>query len=76
MFGSPAMLMWSMVFGVIGFAYYRYGKKQGAAVPLIAGIVLFIFPYFISNVYWLVAVGAVIVLAPFLSGFDPICAYS
>jgi len=65
MFGSASMLMWSMVFGVIGFAYYRYGKKQGAAVPLIAGIALFIFPYFFSNVYLLVAVGAGIALTPF-----------
>lgn len=65
MFGSPAMLMWSMVFGVIGFAYYRYGKKQGEATPLIAGIALFIFPYFISNVYVLVAIGAGIALTPF-----------
>ncbi len=63
--GSSAQLMWGMVFGVIGFGYYRYGKKQGAVVPLVIGIFLFIFPYFITNIYLLVAVGAALVAVPY-----------
>jgi len=65
MLGSSAMLMWSLVFGVIGFGFYRYGKKQGAVVPLVAGIALFIFPYFVSNLYLLVGIGVGIALTPF-----------
>lgn len=42
-----------------------YGKKQKAVIPLITGIALFIFPYFISNVYVLVAVGAGLVAMPY-----------
>lgn len=58
-------LIWGMVFGAIGFGYFLYGKKQKAVVPLIIGIALFIFPYFISNVYMLVIVGAVLVALPY-----------
>jgi hypothetical protein len=57
--------MWAMFFGAIGLGFFTYGKRQKAIVPLMAGISLFIFPYFISNVYLLVAVGAGIVVVPY-----------
>ncbi|MGD8925542.1 MAG: hypothetical protein PVG20_01750 [Thioalkalispiraceae bacterium] len=63
--GSPAQIMWAMFFGAIGLGFFTYGKRQKAIVPLMAGISLFIFPYFISNVYLLVAVGAGIVVVPY-----------
>jgi hypothetical protein len=62
---ETSQLIWGMLFGSIGLGYFLYGKKQRAVVPLITGITLFIFPYFISNVYALVIVGAVIVAAPY-----------
>jgi len=42
-----------------------YGKKQKAIVPLLVGIALFIFPYFISDVTFLVIVGVILVLLPY-----------
>ena len=54
-----------MIFGAIGLGFFTYGKKQKAVVPLIVGIVLFIFPYFISNVYMLVIMGIVLVAVPY-----------
>lgn len=62
---SSAQLIWGMVFGAIGLGFFVYGKKQRAAVPLIVGIALFIFPYFISNVFLLVIVGSVLVALPY-----------
>jgi len=62
---SSAQLIWGMVFGAIGLGFFVYGKKQRAAVPLIVGIALFIFPYFISNVFLLVTVGSVLVALPY-----------
>jgi len=62
---SSAQLIWGMVFGAIGLGFFVYGKKQRAAVPLIVGISLFIFPYFISNVFLLVTVGSVLVALPY-----------
>ncbi len=42
-----------------------YGKKQKAIVPLLVGISLFIFPYFITDITLLVIVGAILVVLPY-----------
>jgi hypothetical protein len=61
---GTSLLMWGMLFGAFGFGFFIYGKKQKAIVPLCTGIVLCIFPYFMSNVYMLVIVGAILVALP------------
>jgi len=62
---GTSLLIWEMIFGAIGLGFLTYGKKQKAVVPLITGIALFIIPYFISNVYMLVIVGAGLVALPY-----------
>ena len=62
---STSLLIWGMLFGAIGLGYFTYGKKQKAVVPLFVGIALFIFPYFISNIYVLVAAGVILVVLPY-----------
>lgn len=62
---GTAQLVWGMVFGGIGLGFFTYGKKQKAVVPLLVGIALFAFPYFISNVYALVIVGLVLMAIPY-----------
>ena len=62
---QASLLIWGLIFGSIGFAFFTYGKKQAAAIPMIAGIVLFLIPYFISNVYILVIVGIILVVLPY-----------
>ncbi len=58
--------MWGMIFGAIGFGFFIYGKKQKAIIPLISGIGLMVFPYFISNIFILVTTGIVFVALPFI----------
>ncbi|GMQ83665.1 MAG: hypothetical protein BMS9Abin06_0401 [Gammaproteobacteria bacterium] len=62
---GTSLLIWGVLFGAIGLGFFIYGKKQKAVVPLFTGVALFIFPYFISNVYMLVTVGAVLVVIPY-----------
>ncbi len=62
---GTALLMWGMVFGPVGLGFFTYGKKQKAVVPLFTGVALFVFPYFISNVYILVFVGVALVALPY-----------
>jgi predicted membrane protein len=62
---GTSLLIWGMLFGAIGLGYFTYGKKQKAVVPLFVGISLFIFPYFISNIYVLVAAGVGLVVLPY-----------
>ena len=69
--GSEAWLLWGVVFGAVGLAYFVYGKKQQRFVPLLCGIALMAFPYFISNTVLLVVVGLVLSAVPyFFSWFD------
>ncbi len=62
---DPAQLIWAVLFGAIGLGFFTYGKRQKAVIPLVVGITLFIFPYFISNVYLLVIVGTALVALPY-----------
>lgn len=60
-----ASLLWGLVFGSIGFAYFMYGKKQSALVPALTGVMLMVYPYFVSNTVALVLIGAVLMAVPY-----------
>ena len=62
---GTSLIIWGMLFGAVGLGFFAYGRKQKAVVPLFTGVALFIFPYFISNVYMLVIVGVVLVVLPY-----------
>ncbi|MEJ2593375.1 MAG: hypothetical protein P8178_18650 [Candidatus Thiodiazotropha sp.] len=58
-------LIWGVLFGAIGLGFLTYGRRQRAIVPLIAGVVLLLIPYFIPNVYLLVAAGGLTMAVPY-----------
>jgi hypothetical protein len=58
-------LLWGLLFGSIGLGYFIYGKKQRAVVPLICGLALIVFPYFVSNSILLVCIGVVLCAMPY-----------
>jgi predicted membrane protein len=62
---GSSQIVWGMIFGAIGLGFFVYGKRQQAIVPLLTGIALFVFPYFISNAYLLVIVGIALVAVPY-----------
>lgn len=62
--GDSAQLLWGVVFGSIGFGYFLYGKKRKATIPLLSGIVLMVYPYFITNNIALVVIGVFLTLLP------------
>ena len=63
---SPSVLLIGMLAGVFGVAYFVYGKKQAKLVPMVAGVLLCIYPYFIEGVVWLSIVGILLLAAPFV----------
>ncbi len=65
---DPAALIISLIFSLIGTGYFIYGKKQDLFWTMIIGIVLGIFPYFVSNVWGMVLVGMGLTVLPFLIG--------
>jgi hypothetical protein len=62
---NTSIILWSLLFGSVGLGFFVYGKKQKAVVPLVSGLVLMIYPYFVSNTILLVAIGAALVVLPF-----------
>ena len=62
---DAGLLLWGLLFSSIGLGFFLYGKKQRAVVPLVCGLVLMIYPYFIPNVMVLVAIGVVLTAVPY-----------
>ncbi len=60
-----SILLWGVLFSSIGLGFFIYGKKQRAPVPLVCGIALMAYSYFIPNVIALVAVGIVLTAIPY-----------
>jgi len=63
---SASALLWGLLFGSVGLALFVYGKKQGAIVPLVCGLLLLVIPYVLPNTVLLVIVGAALVATPFV----------
>ena len=62
-------LYFSIVTGALGLAYIVYGRRQTRLVPVISGLVLCVYSYFIDSWVWLCIVGAACLVAPFVIEF-------
>ncbi len=60
---SAAKIFACIIFGAIGFAVFLYGKKNKLFRPLVIGIALMVYPYFISGTFFLYLVGIVLTSA-------------
>lgn len=60
---SPAYLIGAVLFGIIGFAAYRYGKKAALPRAKWIGVALMFFPYAIAETWLMYAVGAALCVA-------------
>jgi hypothetical protein len=47
--GDGNALLLSLLIGCIGFVCFVYGKKQQRFPQMVAGVVLSVYPYFVSN---------------------------
>jgi len=54
---TPINLFAAIVFGGIGMAAFVYGKKAGTMKPILIGIGLMVYPYFVSQTWLLFGVG-------------------
>jgi hypothetical protein len=66
---NTASLLWGLLFGSIGLGFFIYGRKQRVVVPMVVGLALMIFPYFVSSPILLVAVGTVLIAVPYFVRF-------
>jgi hypothetical protein len=54
---SPAYLFGAIVFGLVGLAAFRLGRKRGRRTTLWLGVALMVYPYAVSSTWLLYAVG-------------------
>jgi len=50
-------------------AYFVYGKRQTKLVPMIAGLLLCVYPYFVDSLLWSCVIGLALLVAPFVIDF-------
>jgi len=62
---NPTYLFFVILFSAAGIAYFMYGKKQSSIVPLLSGLALMIYPYFVSNTLVLIGIGIVLAAIPY-----------
>ena len=63
---SAASLFIGFAAGVFGVAYFVYGKRQVKFTPMLAGVALCVYPYFVDSIAWSIAIGVALLAAPFL----------
>jgi hypothetical protein len=56
---SAANLIGGLVFGSIGFIAFIYGKRMNLWKPMLLGLALMVYPYFISDDVMMIAIGAI-----------------
>jgi hypothetical protein len=66
MFGSPSALFGSILFGAIGFAAFLYGRRMAAWKPIVIGVGLMAFPYFVDRTWALYTIGCALCMALYL----------
>jgi predicted phage tail protein len=59
-------LLASIIFSSIGLGAWIYGKKTGNWKPMVIGVVLMVYPYFIAETWQMVLIGAVLTAALFV----------
>jgi hypothetical protein len=62
-------LVAGIIAGAVGVGYFIYGKRQTKFVPMLAGVLLCIYPYFTDSLLWLSVIGLALAAAPFLVDF-------
>jgi cyanate permease len=62
---SVATILFAVVFGLVGFFAFRYGRKNGEPRQLFLGIALMAYGYFVTNAWLSLGIGAVLTLLLF-----------
>jgi hypothetical protein len=60
---DPGVLFFSLITSGVGFVLFMYGKKQERPPQLVGGIVLMVYPYFVSSLAMNVVIFVAVVAA-------------
>ena len=54
-----------VLFGAVGMGYFAYGRRQQKLVPLLCGVGLMVFTFFVSNLWLMLGIGIALIATPF-----------
>jgi hypothetical protein len=60
---DAAWLLVSLAIGSVGVGLFLYGKKQSRWPQLVCGLILCIYPYFVSNVWVMLGIALALLAA-------------
>lgn len=66
---NATQLFLGVIFSSIGLGYFLYGKKQKMTVPLVCGLVLMLFTYFIDSTSMISVIGIILSILPYFLRF-------
>ena len=66
--GSGGGINWgywiaNILFGIIGWYAFIHGKREKSARPMVIGIILMVYPYFVSNTILVFVIGIALTAA-------------
>lgn len=64
-----ASILFGILTSALGVAYMVYGKRQARFAPLLAGLALCVYSYFVDSWLWLGLIGAALAAVPFIFDF-------
>lgn len=66
---NATQLFLGVIFSSIGLGYFLYGKKQHMTVPLVCGLVLMFFTYFMDSTVLICVTGILFSILPYFLRF-------
>ncbi len=60
------ILIFNVIFTSFGLGYLLYARKNKKAVSLLSWIILMIYPYFITDLFYLISIWLVLLILPFI----------
>jgi len=61
-FPNPAALFGSLLFGAIGLGVFIYGRRMVLWKPMVVGVILMSYPYFVAQTWLIYAIGCALCL--------------
>ena len=62
---DPTTMFISLIICAVGSVYFAYGKKRSIYFRL-TGIILFIIPFCVTELWWLLGIGIALAALPFI----------
>lgn len=64
--GTVANLLGMLIFGTIGFGAFLWGKRRTELPPLVLGLLLMTYPYFVTATWLMYSIGVALTVGLFV----------